>query len=133
MAHPNEEALRAADAATSEGNPQPMFDMFTDDAIIHIGGRSKMAGDYKGKAALMETFAKFMQALGDNPVMESHEILANDTHGVVLQSARASRGGKSIEIQAMGVFHFSGGKITEAWFHDLDPYTADRWYDEGLK
>lgn len=133
MAHPNEEALRASDAAISQGNPQPMFDLFADDAIVHIGGRNKMSGDYKGKAALMEMFGTFMQSLGENPVLESHEILANDTHGIQLNTARASRGGKSIEIQGVGIFHFNGGKISEAWFHDMDPYTADPWYDEGLK
>jgi hypothetical protein len=27
--------------------------------------------------------------------------------------------------------HFSGGKVSEAWFLDEDPYTADAWYDGG--
>lgn len=133
MAHPNAEALRRASDAMDQGNPQPMFDMFADDAVIHIGGRNKMAGDFKGKAELMQTFGTFMQALGENPVMETHAILADDEHAVVLQAARASRGGKSIEIPGVGIFHFTNGKVSEAWFHDMDPYTADPWYDEGLK
>jgi len=133
MAHKNEELLRKSDAAMTQGNPQPMFDLFTDDAVIHIGGRNKMAGDYKGKDQLMQTFATFMQALGENPVFETHEILANDTHGVILQSVSADRGGKHIAIPGMAIFHFEGGKVTEAWFHDVDPYTSDPWYDAGLK
>jgi ketosteroid isomerase-like protein len=133
MAHKNEKTLRASDAAMTQGNPQPMFDHFTDDAVIHIGGKNKLAGDYKGKDQLMETFGRFMQALGENPSFDTHEVLANDTHGVVLQTARASRGGKSIAIDGIAIFHFDGaGKVTEAWFSDADPYTADPWYDAGL-
>src|SRR5260221_7601121 len=132
MAHPNEELLRRGDAELQKGNPQAMFDMFADDAVVHVGGQSKLAGDYKGKGEIAQSFALFMQALGDNPVMESHDIVANDTHGFLLQTAKGKRGGKSIEIKGIGIMHFSGGKVSEAWFVDEDPYTADPWYDAGL-
>src|SRR6266571_70441 len=133
MAHPNEDLMRRADAELAKGNPQAMFDMFTDDAIVHVGGRSTLAGDYKGKGEIQQSFGQFMQALGENPVMESHDIIANDTHGIVMQTATGQRGGKKIEIKGIGIMHLSGGKVTEAWFIDEDPYTADAWYDAGLK
>jgi ketosteroid isomerase-like protein len=132
MAHPNEETLRRVDAEMVKGNPQAMFDLFADDAIVHVGGRSKLAGDYKGKGEIQQSFGLFMQSLGDNPAMESHDILANDTHGVIMQTAIGQRGGKKTEIRGLGIMHFSGGKVTEAWFIDEDPYTADPWYDAGL-
>jgi ketosteroid isomerase-like protein len=132
MAHPNEELLRRVDAQMAKGNPQAMFDLFADDAVVHVGGRSKMAGDYKGKGEIQQSFGLFMQSLGDNPSLESHDIVANDTHGIVMQTAKGARGGKSIEIKGLGIMHFSGGKVTEAWFLDEDPYTADPWYDAGL-
>jgi len=133
MAHPNEELLRRVDAEMVKGNPQAMFDMFADDAVIHVGGRSKLSGDYKGKEELQQTFGLFMQSLGENPAMQSHDILANDTHGVIMQTATGQRGGKKMEIKGVGVMHFTDGKVTEAWFIDEDPYTADPWYDAGLK
>jgi hypothetical protein len=129
MAHPNEELLWRVDAEMAKGNPQAMFDLFADDAIVHVGGRSKLAGDYKGKGEIQQSFGLFMQALGDNPLMESHDILANDKHGIVMQTASGQRGGKKIEIKGLGIMHFSRGKIDEAWFIDEDPYTADAWYD----
>jgi len=133
MAHPNEQMLRSASEAMDKGNPQPMFDMFADDAVIHVGGRNKIAGDYKGKDEIQKSFGMFMQSLGENPKMETHAILADDEHAVVLQKASASRGGKNIEIPGVGIFHFANGKVSEAWFHDMDPYSADPWYDEGLR
>jgi uncharacterized protein len=133
MANANLDMLKKVDAAMSQGNPQPMFDMFTDDAVVHIGGRNKLSGDYKGKEEIQKSFGMFMQTLGDNPVLETHAILADDEHAVFLQTAKGTRGGKSMEIPGIGIMHISNGKVTEAWFNDMDPYTSDPWYDEGLK
>lgn len=129
MANKNEKILRDQDAAMAKGDMDAFWAAFADDCVVHIGGRSKLAGDVKGKAELQERFGQFMAALGDNPVLETHDILANDTHGVVLQSFRGTKKGKSIEARGVSIFHMSGGKITEAWSIDEDPYTADAFYD----
>jgi ketosteroid isomerase-like protein len=132
MAHPNEEMLRKFDAALDAQDIETAFSFFTDDVVAHIGGRSKLAGDSKGRDELMQTFGRFMQAMGEDPELETHDIVANDTHGFMLQVFRGKRGGQSIELRGIGVFHFRDGKISEAWFLDEDPYAADPWYDGGL-
>lgn len=131
MANKNEEALRRADEAFQKGDMEPFWALFADDVVAHIGGRSKLAGDVKGKESLQDSFAKFMQALG-SPEILTHDILANDTHGVVLQTFRGERGNERLTTNGVGIFHFTKGKITEAWFFDEDPYTADPFYDRGL-
>jgi ketosteroid isomerase-like protein len=133
MAHKNEELLRKVDEAMAKGDPSKMFAMFADDAVIHIGGRSKLAGDYKGIDQIQEGFGKFVQAVGGAPEFDTHDILANDEHGVLIQTVRATRGGERVAIQGFAILNFTGGKVTEAWFNDLDPYTADPFYDAGLK
>ncbi len=132
MAHPNEETLRKADEAQARQDIPGMMEMFADDVVIHIGGRSKMAGDYKGTEQLVETYGRFMQSLGTIVEMKTHDILANDTHGIMLQTMTAERGGERITINAFAVMHFTNGKVSEAWFLDEDPYSADPWYDAGL-
>jgi ketosteroid isomerase-like protein len=47
----------------------------------------------------------------------------------VLQTFRGTKKGKSLEMPGVSIMHMSGGKITEAWFIDQDPYTADAFYD----
>ena len=133
MAHPNEEVLRKMDEAQAKGDIDTMFSVVADDLVAHIGGRSKLAGDVKGKDALKEQFGRFMQAMGENAEFETHDIVAGDKHGFVLQSYRGDRDGKRIEVQSVGIFHFANGKINEMWFIDVDPYEADPWYDGGLK
>ena len=133
MAHPNEEVLRKMDEAQAKGDVDAMFSALTDDVVVHAGGRSKLSGDVKGKDALKEQFGRFMQAVGENAEFETHDIVAGDKHGFVLQTYRGNRDGKRIDIQSVSLFHFANGKINEAWLFDVDPYTADPWYDEGLK
>lgn len=132
MAHPNEKLLRELDAALSGGDIPKAFSYFADDVVAHIGGKSKLAGDYKGRDELMATFGRFMQALGEDPVLETHDIVAGDTHGFQLQTFNGKRGGQSITLNGVGIFHFANGKISEAWFLDEDPYKADPWYDAGI-
>jgi hypothetical protein len=129
----NEKILRQQDEAMSKGDLDAFWSVFAPDCIAHVGGRSKIAGDYKGLGELQATFGTFMQALGENPIIETHDIIANDTHGIVLQSFSGERNGERKTFPGMAVFHMSGGKITEAWFTDVDPYESDSWVDAGLK
>jgi hypothetical protein len=132
MAHPNEKIMRELDAALNANEIEKAFSYFADDVVAHIGGKSKLGGTYKGRGELMETFGRFMQAMGENPELETHDIVAGDTHGFMLQTFRGKRGNERIELNGVGVFHFANGKISEAWFLDEDPYKADPWYDAGL-
>ena len=132
MANKNEQILRELDEALSANDIEKAFSYFADDVVAHIGGRSKLAGDVKGRDELTAKFGQFMQAMGENPELETHDIVAGDTHGFQLQTFRGTRGGQSIELNGVGVFHFTNGKISEAWFIDEDPYKADAWYDAGL-
>src|SRR5438309_11176002 len=98
MAHPNEELLRQLDSALSGGEIEKAFSFFADDVVAHIGGRSKVAGEAKGREELMAKFGQFMQALGEDPVLETHDIVAGDTHGFQLQTFSGKHGGKSITL-----------------------------------
>lgn len=121
--------LRDADVAGQKGDMEGFFAPFADDAIVHIGGRSKLAGDVKGKAELLAKFGEFMASLGEDAELLTHDILANDEHGVLIQSFRGKKKGKTFEARGVGILHFSEGKISEAWLFDEDPYTADPFYD----
>jgi hypothetical protein len=125
----NEKILRDQDAAMETGDMDKFWAPFADDVLVHVGGRSKLGGEVKGKEGLRARFNEFMTALGENPQFETHDILANDTHGVLMQTFRGTKKNKSAEIRGVSIFHFDKGKISEAWFIDEDPYEADPFYD----
>jgi uncharacterized protein len=127
--HPNEKLLRDSDEAASRGDFEAFLAPFADDVAVHIGGRSKLAGEVRGKNELQQRYTEFIESMGEDPEFVTHDILANDEHGVLLQQYYGTKGGERVEIRGVGIVHFRDGKISEAWFFDQDPYTADPFYD----
>ena len=114
--HPNVTLVKEGFDALEKGD-MSWFDQHTaDDVVWHVGGNSKWAGTYEGKAKVMDLFGRQMQAMGGPPQAEIHDVLANDDHVVVMGSAKASgKDGSSAEWKYVNVFHIKDGKTTEAW------------------
>src|SRR6266498_5448441 len=111
MAHPNEEIARSATEALSKGDMEGFLSLHTDDAVVHFPGRGAMAGDHRGKDGIAKMFQQQMQILDSPPQIETHDILANDDHAVVLNKVTGTRHGKSLEQQQVVVLHIKDGKI----------------------
>src|SRR5712691_1271416 len=115
MAHPNEEIARSATEALSKRDIETFLGLHADDTVLHFPGRGPMAGDHRGKDGLTKLFQQQMQILDAPPEIDTHDILANDDHAVVLNNVRASRGGQTLDQQQVVVMHIKGGKIAEVW------------------
>lgn len=126
MAHPNAEILRRIDEAQASGDLEALFANFTEDIKGHVMGRNSLAGDFEGKEKMQEVFGRFMSAMGDYS-FENHAYLADDEHGVALQTSKAQRGGKTLELQEAFICHFRGGKVSEMWYVPLDQAAFDAW------
>lgn len=128
MAHPNEELLRRGFDAFGSGDMATIAGLFADDIAYHFPGRSPLAGDYKGRDEVLAFFAKTMELTGGTFRLETHDILANDEHGVALSRATAQRGGKKLTQNGVDVFHIRDGKVTESWIHPGDQAAADEFW-----
>ena len=126
--HPNVELLRKGYDAYSSGDIAVLNDLFADDILWHIAGRSQIAGDYKGRDAVFGFFGKLMELSGGTSAIEVHDILANDEHGVALVTGTGSRNGKSFRGQDVHTFHLRDGKVVEFWDSPLDQYEADEFW-----
>jgi hypothetical protein len=69
-----------------------------------------------------------MEISGGTFRIEVHTILADDEHGVALLVSSSSRGGRSIEIKDVHVFHLRDGKVVEFWDASTDQYSADELF-----
>src|SRR5439155_12616958 len=97
MAHPNEDLARKGYAAFSGGDMATLNDLFADDIVWHVGGRTPIAGDYAGKDAVFGFFAKTMEMTGGTFRLDLHDLLANDEHVVALVTATGQREGRSLD------------------------------------
>ena len=125
MAHPNEELARTATEALSKGDMETFLGLHTDDTVLHFPGRGPLAGDHRGKDGLAQLFGQQMQMLDAPPEIETHDVLANDDHAVVLNNTRATRGGKTLEQQQVVVLHVRDGKIAEVWLQFSEQQAMD--------
>ena len=122
--HPNEKLLRDADEGQMEGDTEAFVGFYADDVVVHIPGKSSFAGVYKGKDQFLELFGRFMERTPEYS-FESHAYLADDEHGVILQTSHYKRGDETLDSNETFVCHFREGKISEFWFLSDDPYAVD--------
>jgi ketosteroid isomerase-like protein len=114
--HPNVTVVREGFQAFQRGDMGWMDQHLADDVVWHVGGGSRWAGAYRGKAQVLEFFARQAQAMGQPPSLEIHDILGNDEHVVVLGTASASAAdGSSVQWKFTQAFHVRDGKATEVW------------------
>lgn len=125
MAHPNEDIARGATEALSKRDMDTFFGYQADDVVLHFPGRGPMAGDYRGKDGLAKLFQQQMEMLDSPPEIENHDVLANDDHAVILNTVRATRGGRTLEQRQVVVLHIKNGKVAETWLQFSEQQTMD--------
>jgi len=103
-------------------------ELFADDIVWHVGGRSPITGDYKGKEQVFAFFAQLAERAGGTFRLDIHDVLANDEHVVALVTTTGQRQGKTLSTNGAQVFHVQGGKVTETWFHPDDQYAGDEFW-----
>ncbi len=114
--HPNVTMAREGFDAMSRGDTAWMDEHISDDVVWHVGGNSKWAGTYEGRAAVLAFFARQMQAMGGMPEVETHDVLGNDDHVVSIGTAKATGpDGSHAEWKWVQIFHIEDGKTTEVW------------------
>ncbi len=127
--HPNLELFRGIHAAFDAGDMETLATFFADDTIWHTPGNNPLSGDFHGRDAVFESFAKeFELSDGTYSVAEVHDVLANDEHIVALLRATARLEEKALDSTYAIVFNVTGGKITEAWELPTDQDKLDEFW-----
>jgi len=130
VAQRNIEIARKGYAAFNEGDIQTAMDGFSDDIVWHGGKRGPLAGDYKGKPAVLGLLMKFGQLTEGSYKADIHDILSNGEHGVVIGAYKATRNGKTLQEKFVDVVHINAdGKATEFWRFQEDQIGALEWLE----
>lgn len=127
MAHPNADLVRKGFDAFESGDMATLDAIMADDAVWHASGSGVIAGDFVGKPAIFESFARIPQE-AESFSQEIHAILADDDHTVALVNATATRRGSTATMAQVFVFHIEGGKAKEVWVTPMDQTAADAFW-----
>ena len=128
MAHPNEDLLRRGYEAFGSGDMDTVQALLDDGIVWHSGGSNLTTGDYRGLPEVMGFFGKLMELSDGTFRLEIHDIVANDTHGVVLVTSHGERGGQRLAVRAADIWHLAGGKATEHWTFAEDQAAFDKFF-----
>jgi uncharacterized protein len=123
-----QEVLRAYIEAVRAGDRAAAFALFADDVVGHVPGRSAVAGEKRGKAAVVGYIeGAFARAHGDVEV-ELLDTLTGAEHMALLVHERLADGDRVLDIRRANVYRVQDGKITEIWIFEHDQYAVDEWF-----
>lgn len=115
MAHPNEELLRKGYADFGRGDVDAYLNVCSSNFAFNVPGKSRIAGRYVGRAEFLGMVGKVMGGSAGSFQEEVHDVLANDTHGLVLAVHRFTRDGIQREYNTAHLYHIQAGKLMECW------------------
>jgi len=124
--HPNEALLRREYEARAGRDDRALAEVLADDVVWHVPGRNAIAGEYRGVDQVMEYVRRRRELVDGSFEITLHDVLANDEHGFVIASGRATRGGRIFEWRAHGLYRFRDGQIAECWVLPESQYDFDR-------
>ncbi len=132
MAPPNQNEilLRMAYDAQARGDIDAYIDLLSEDVVFHVPGRSRIAGEYRGKEEVREHFREIRSLSGGTFRTEIHDVLAGEKHVVGLVRGQAEREGAAVDLPRVHVWHVRNGKLAELWVHPADQYTFDAYWGD---
>jgi ketosteroid isomerase-like protein len=126
--HANATLVRRAYAAQAAGDLDGYLGLLTDDFVLHIPGRSQIAGEYRGRAAMRGHFADIVRLSEGTFRTSVHDVAASDDHVVALVSAQAERDGEIVALPRIHVWHVRNGALSELWLHPVDQDAFDAYW-----
>jgi hypothetical protein len=124
--HPNEALLRREYEARAARDDRALTKILADDVVWHVPGKSAIAGEYRGVDRVMEYVRRRRELVDGAFEITVLDVFANDEHGFVMATGRATRGGQTFEWRAHGLYRFRDGRIAECWVLPESQYEFDR-------
>ena len=127
----NIETARRGYQAFNEQHLDEAMESIHDEILWHSGGDSPISGEFRGKQAVMQLFAKFGQLSEGTYEADVHDILASDEHTVVIGTSTATRHGRTHTSRFVDVIHSAeDGRAKEFWRFVEDQAADDEFYKE---
>jgi len=127
--HPNIAIVRRFYHAFISRDTTTLWQIAGEDLAFHVPGRSRWAGEHRGREQLLQLFYTVGQAAERSVKMELHDIVGGEEHVVGLHHVTASLPGKSLDLNGTAVCHVSDAKISEVWLGWQSQRAFDEFWD----
>jgi YbgC/YbaW family acyl-CoA thioester hydrolase len=108
------------------GSSEPLEALLHPDVSWHVPGRSPLAGDYQGRAAVIAYMAHRSDLADRSFRMHAHELLVGPSHFAALTRGTAVIAGTSLEWETVGLYRSEDGQVRECFLIPFDLEAFDR-------
>jgi ketosteroid isomerase-like protein len=128
MDHPNDDLARRFIDAYGRRDYQTLEGLLTDDVLWHVGGNHPLSGDYRGRQAVLDYFAKVQSLTSQTLTLDPIEILASGSFGAIFLRVRAERESRELDVTMAEAFRAQEGQLAEFWATADDQEAVDRFW-----
>ena len=126
--HPNVVAVRRGYEAFNKGDTDTLIELFAEDVVWHVPGRSPIAGDYRGRDATLAFFGRLDELTGGSYQAELQVAVGDEEHVVSIDRSSATAGADHYDENELVVFRFRDGRVVEAWQAMMNLYAHDEFF-----
>jgi ketosteroid isomerase-like protein len=102
------------------GPVEPVAELLCEDIVWHVPGTSPIAGDHRGRDAVLAYFVKRRALASASMRMHPKGVLSDGDAVVQLVDGTATFGGEQVRWHTAGVYRIRDTAIAEAWLVPLD-------------
>jgi ketosteroid isomerase-like protein len=124
-----DEVMQRYAAAWARGDPEAAFAFYADDVVMHLPGRSAVAGDHHGKSAVVDAIRALLERTDGLPVTVEvlDRLVSANAVALVLREV-ATRGDETLDLRRVNVYRVHDGLITDIAIFEADQYEVDAFF-----
>ena len=127
-AQQNLQLMRRTLDAFLSGDGPTLAQVFSQDVVWRVPGKSLLARDYKGQAEVFDFFGRLMELTGGTFRVESLDMLANESGGVFVDRLTAERNGRKLDVRLLLYVVIRDGHIVEGVDHFHPEHAWDAFW-----
>jgi ketosteroid isomerase-like protein len=106
----------------------PVVELLAEDVVWHVPGRSPIAGEHRGTAAVIEYFERRRRLADATMRMHPGEVISEGDSVAQFVTGTAVLGGEEVSWQTIGAYRLDAEhrRIREVWLVPLDADLFDR-------
>jgi ketosteroid isomerase-like protein len=126
--HPNAARARRLFAAFAAGDSETMQAGLAEEIVWRIGGRSVIAGEYRGRAELFAQMRRWSELTQGTYRARFQSAVADDSKVVAFYRATGTREGRTIDLDQLLVATVDDGRWTQVLALPTDQYAFDEFW-----
>jgi uncharacterized protein (TIGR02246 family) len=115
--------------AWQTGDAERAWTFFADDVVMHLPGRGSLAGEHRGRTAVVAAIRALLARTTDSSaeVEVLDRLVSGNRVAMVLREA-VVRGDERLDLQRVNVYRIEGGRIVDIRIYEADQYDVDEFF-----